>query len=126
MTNQVKLFKEGHLPVFCTEKEKRWSRIPIALQQNGVVKGEEGFQLTFRHAFNAKTKYYFAFSYSWTCEENNKMIKNLVETYSEKYFCNYRHLTRTFKKTELNILTVTKIVENNSIEVKEIKELQEF
>lgn len=39
-SNQVKLMKEGHLPVFKSEAEPVWNRIKIPLQQNGVVKTE--------------------------------------------------------------------------------------
>ena len=36
MSNQVKLFKEGHLPVFKSEKTE-WNRIKIPIQSNGIV-----------------------------------------------------------------------------------------
>lgn len=109
MSNQVKLFKEGHVPVFKSEEEPRWGRIKTPLQQNGVAKGEEGFELTFRHTFSSKSKHYFAFSYPWTYSECNSFIRQLVEANKEKYFCDYRPLCLTTKKMDLNILTATKL-----------------
>jgi hypothetical protein len=38
MSNQLKLIKEGHLPVYRNEQDNRWSRIPQPIQQNGMVK----------------------------------------------------------------------------------------
>jgi len=40
MSNQLKLIKEGHLPVFRSEQECRWARILQPIQQNGMVKAE--------------------------------------------------------------------------------------
>lgn len=111
MSNQVKLFKEGHLPVFKNEEEDKWTRIKIPLQQNGVSKGEEGFELTFRHMFTNKSKHFFAFSYPWTYSECNAFINELVSKNKEKYFCDYRPLCLTSKKMELNLLTVTRLHE---------------
>lgn len=49
MSNQVKLFKEGHLPVY-KNQNLEWRRIKTPLQQNSIVhldvikvKGEEGY-----------------------------------------------------------------------------------
>jgi hypothetical protein len=40
MSNQVKLFREGHLPVFKNEKDGNWDRIKLPIQQNGIGKGD--------------------------------------------------------------------------------------
>jgi hypothetical protein len=108
MNNQVKLFKEGHLPVFRSEQEGRWSRLPQPMQQNGVAKGEEGFQVTFRHTFKDKSKHYFAFSYPWTYSQNDLMIQALFDKFNGSYFCDYRRLCLSSQKVELKLLTVTK------------------
>jgi hypothetical protein len=126
MSNQVKLFKEGHLPVFCNEQDNCWKRIPQAIQQNGMTKREEGFELTFKHTFNNKTKHYFAFSYPWTYTQANQMIEELMKKFREKYFCDYRKLCLTSKKISLNILTVTKVIEKSTVEMKQIKSLEDL
>ena len=54
------------------------------------------------------------------------MIRNLIDKYRERCHCDYRRLCLTSKKVELNILTVTKVVEKNSVEMREIKGVEEF
>ena len=52
------------------------------------------------------------------------MIRGFIDTFKDKYCCDYRRLCLTTKKVELNILTVTKIVEKDSVEMKEIKDVE--
>jgi hypothetical protein len=55
-----------------------WERLKIPIQQNGIVKADDGFQLTFKHFFSKKTKFYFAFSYPWTTLDNDKFVDRLM------------------------------------------------
>lgn len=61
------------VPVFRVEGGG-WARVRVPMQQNGVVKGEDGFQVTFRHVFVEGARHYFAFTYPWACEENDQMV----------------------------------------------------
>jgi hypothetical protein len=126
MSNQVKLFKEGHLPVFRNDEEGQWNRIKIPLQQNGVARSEEGYQLTFKHQITTKGKTYFAFSYPWTYSENNLFIRNIIDLHRERLFCEHKKLCLTSKRHELNILTITRVNSKNSLEILDIEGLEDM
>ena len=132
MSNQVKLFKEGHLPVFRTEKTQEWARIKQPIQSNAVViktitkvKTEEGFKVTFKHLFANSSKHYFAFTYPWTVKENETLIEELIHERKNKIFCFYETLAKTSNNRKVMLLTLTKKQPSTKIEFTKFNNLQQ-
>lgn len=73
------------------------------------MKGEEGFQLTFKHHFTKKKKVFFSFSYPWTTIDSDNLVKNLIDKKFPECFTKYEDLTLTSCKRPVKILTVTKL-----------------
>ena len=102
---QGKMFRDGMKPVVKTKG--KWQRIatPVSFRVAGEVASM--FELTFVHLFE-ETECWFAFTYPWSCEENDQLVEELSQEASAKGIYFYKELlTHSLDGRKCDVLTIS-------------------